>query len=190
MEKTTRKCLNCQKNFEVNRKDKKFCSQKCRTRYNASKRYNALKNNPNFKRKARDTWNKWIKTHKKEFNEKMRIYMKEKLKEDKYREKQKEYSNTPASKLRKKKYYQEHKKEITEKRKDYHKKYHQTHKDKINQKFYDWVKSEEGRKYYKEYEKNRRPKRKKYFQDYWKKKKEKENQEVNNPLDTQAPVVK
>jgi len=63
-----KKCLRCKALFEAKNigkpNEKRFCSEKCRTRYNASKRYNKYKDNQMYKRKSRERFKEWAKEHR------------------------------------------------------------------------------------------------------------------------------
>ena len=85
------KCKICNK--EIKNRSKRFCSHRCQTQYNSLKRYYKLKNNPDFKKKAKDNWTRWYQNHRKKYNEYMKNYMYKKTrdKNGKYKKKQKEY---------------------------------------------------------------------------------------------------
>jgi hypothetical protein len=63
---------NCKKEFEAKRKDKKYCSQKCRANTNSIKYYGTHKHIPEFKEKLKTTFNKWRLEHKEHFNDLVR----------------------------------------------------------------------------------------------------------------------
>jgi L-lactate utilization protein LutC len=73
------KCANqkCNKTFIPPRR--KFCSEVCRTRYNALKRYNKLKDSEEYKRKMKEYNARYYETHKEELKAKMKIYSAEYL---------------------------------------------------------------------------------------------------------------
>ena len=72
-----KKCLRCKKEFKENRigtsTERKFCSTVCRNRYNAKKRYDRLKDDPEYKRKKYKYWKDvWYKKNREHFNDLMR----------------------------------------------------------------------------------------------------------------------
>lgn len=62
------KCGSLTQKFGLNKARKKFCSEKCRTRYNAYKLYLKLKDNPEYKEKAKQRFDKWLKKNRKHYN--------------------------------------------------------------------------------------------------------------------------
>jgi hypothetical protein len=70
----------------------KFCSSKCKNQFNAIARHNKLKNNPEYKEKAKRQFAIWRERNKEKHNAYMRAYMKHKINTERgYRDKQKEY---------------------------------------------------------------------------------------------------
>jgi hypothetical protein len=69
-----RNCKRCGKELEKssNKHQKEYCDMTCRTRYNASKRYAKLKNNPEYKKKALTRSKKWIAENRLHFNDLVR----------------------------------------------------------------------------------------------------------------------
>lgn len=56
-------CKKCSKLFKPHRKDAKFCSFKCRTRWHANKRYLKVKDNPEYKEYAKKKAKEWIQNN-------------------------------------------------------------------------------------------------------------------------------
>ena len=79
-----KKCLWCKKEFEDKRIkwkrgkgfNKKYCSQKCRTQSNASKRYSRLKDDFKFREKNITRAREWRLAHRERFNAKVLPYAK------------------------------------------------------------------------------------------------------------------
>lgn len=75
-------CLRCKKiikkKYGRKSKTKKFCNDMCRARFHATKRYERLKDNPEYKKKAGARTKKWISENRGRFNdlvrEKSRLY--------------------------------------------------------------------------------------------------------------------
>lgn len=67
-------CVQCGDSF-LEKERKRFCSKKCRTRFNSAKRYNRLKDNVDFKEERKKVMREWYKENKVRHNIKMRIYM-------------------------------------------------------------------------------------------------------------------
>lgn len=92
-------CLQCGKELlpiggKLNPK-RVFCDHTCSTRYNALRRHNKLKNNKNFKKKAKERFQKWAKENKEQ--------QKENILKDYYRNK---------GKWKQRKFAQEHREKI------------------------------------------------------------------------------
>jgi len=89
------KCKNkkCNNEFKIKkgRFYKKFCSHKCQTQYNSLRRYYLLKDTPDYKKKAKQNWKRWFTKNRERYNKYMANYMREKIKDKKYKKKQKEY---------------------------------------------------------------------------------------------------
>lgn len=51
------RCLKCGKEFDG---ETEFCSSKCRNAHNSHQRYLKLKDDPEFKRRAKERLNKWL----------------------------------------------------------------------------------------------------------------------------------
>jgi hypothetical protein len=70
------KCLHCGKILPENtlksKKKNNFCDEKCRTRYYAIKRYNEIKNHPDYKAYRKEYFKKWLEKNRDRFNELMR----------------------------------------------------------------------------------------------------------------------
>jgi len=155
MKEEKRKCLRCGEEFIPPHENSVYCSVKCRTRDCSKKRYEKLKNNPSFKKKAKANWEAWYAKNKEKFNEDMRVYMRKKLEEDEeYRKKQKEYEHNPKRIAHRKEYERTHKRE----RNEYQRKYQILNKDKLNEIKRKWTNSEKGKAYYKEYYKKQKEK--------------------------------
>lgn len=71
MLKNTVNCLKCGKRFESSKtgtiKEKKFCSAKCRTRYNSVLYYYKVRNSEVYKAKAKFYLKRWIKNNPEKF---------------------------------------------------------------------------------------------------------------------------
>ena len=87
------KCKNkkCNNNFKIKKCKKRFCSHKCQTQYNSLRRYYLLRDSPDYKDKAKQNWRRWFTKNRKRYNKYMANYMREKIKDKKYKKKQKEY---------------------------------------------------------------------------------------------------
>ena len=71
-------CLRCGKEIENDSlREKKFCSNLCRGRYNASQYYLKKKNDVDFKNKNKERFNEWYLENKEKHKIKMRVYMRE-----------------------------------------------------------------------------------------------------------------
>lgn len=71
-------CLKCGNDVDqLTKREKKFCSDTCRTRYNMKIRYERLKNDPDFKIKNRARSKAWYEQNKEKHKIKSRIYMRE-----------------------------------------------------------------------------------------------------------------
>jgi len=72
----TGKCLGCGNKFVDLRNGnvikKRFCSEKCRTRYNANLAYQKIKNDPKYKKYAKKKFKNWLKNNKEHFNDLVR----------------------------------------------------------------------------------------------------------------------
>lgn len=68
-------CLHCGKEFD-GRKDKKFCSSICSSRYHSRKKHNLLKENPDYKKLAKEKFGEWMKSPEN------RLRIKEHVKQD------------------------------------------------------------------------------------------------------------
>lgn len=71
------RCLRCGKKLPKKKgitpgRKRKFCNDTCQTRYNATKRYYRLRNNPKFKKKCKKNFDRWRKDNREHFNELMR----------------------------------------------------------------------------------------------------------------------
>lgn len=53
-------------------REKKFCSTRCQVLFNSNKRYQRLKDDPEYKKKAKETFNKWRKKNREHFNDLVR----------------------------------------------------------------------------------------------------------------------
>ena len=77
--------LTCQrcgiKIFQKTIKLKKFCSIKCRSQFNVIVRYERLKNDPDYKEKARVRFKEWYLKNKEKHNIYMKEYMRSYYKE-------------------------------------------------------------------------------------------------------------
>ncbi len=75
MEENKVYCPHCGKEIDLNLRKKKFCSDACRTRYNALKYYKKVKDSPDFKKYRRTYFKKWLATgtNRDRYNAKMRI---------------------------------------------------------------------------------------------------------------------
>lgn len=68
--KLVRICLNCDLILPANaRTNKKFCDEKCRTRYAGKKRYERLKDNEEYKANNKKKSNEWRLKNPERFNE-------------------------------------------------------------------------------------------------------------------------
>lgn len=71
-----KKCKRCGKKFKLvgvgTKREKKFCSKLCQTRYGAYKRWLKLKDTPEYKKMQKINFNKWLKKNRKHFNDLMR----------------------------------------------------------------------------------------------------------------------
>jgi hypothetical protein len=69
-------CLHCNKEFEKSENnyspnEQKFCRTKCRSRYNSKKRYNRLKNDPDFNEKKKIIFRNWYQRNKEKHKERV-----------------------------------------------------------------------------------------------------------------------
>jgi len=85
-----KRCLKCNKRFpnpQWKKKEKKFCSVKCKSRYNSLKTYYKNKNNPQVKKYQYLKLRQWIENNREHNREYMRNYMRHRLniKEENYR---------------------------------------------------------------------------------------------------------
>ena len=84
-------CPRCNKEFMKTRERQKFCSSKCKCRFNSDVRHNKLKDNPEYKLKTKNQFLRWVSKNREKHLLYMRNYMKIKFNEPNYREKQNEY---------------------------------------------------------------------------------------------------
>lgn len=70
-------CLECNKEFVPISRVHKFCSQRCRLRFNARKRWLIMRNDPDYKSKIRENSKRWYQKNKTKHNLRMRDYMRE-----------------------------------------------------------------------------------------------------------------
>jgi len=71
-------CLNCGVGIgEGITKEKEFCSTLCRSKYNGRIRYEKLKENPEFKEKAKLRFKNWYERNKDKHKAYMKDYMRE-----------------------------------------------------------------------------------------------------------------
>ena len=66
-----RKCLKCGEIVSGNIR-KKFCNEKCRTRYCSAQRYQRIKDDPAYKEYRRKYFANWVNNNREKFNAKMR----------------------------------------------------------------------------------------------------------------------
>lgn len=69
-----KKCLKCGNKLILNKYglNRKFCSLKCRTRFNAISFYHSHKDSEDFRKKRKDYFNFWRKKNRNHFNDLMR----------------------------------------------------------------------------------------------------------------------
>lgn len=66
-----RHCLRCKKEIIGNKK-KKFCDDKCRTRYFSLRRYYKLRNTPEYQAYRKKYLKQWVEDNRERFNGQMR----------------------------------------------------------------------------------------------------------------------
>jgi hypothetical protein len=64
-----KKCKGCIRKFIPVSKKQLFHSHKCNTRYHSLKRYYRLRENPEFKKKRKNNFRKWINKNRNHFND-------------------------------------------------------------------------------------------------------------------------
>ena len=79
LKREKRICSFCEKEFECNDNSrKKYCDFRCRTRYNSSKRYHILKNDPKYKADRKKYYQGWHELNREKHNAYMAIKQREK----------------------------------------------------------------------------------------------------------------
>lgn len=71
MDEKPRICKRCGEQLFGNRK-KKYCNTKCRTRDSSLRRYQKLKNNPEYIAYRKKYYAKWLENNRDKYNSKMR----------------------------------------------------------------------------------------------------------------------
>lgn len=94
-------CKTCKKEFTSIRSDKKFCSGRCRARYNTRLNYLAVGQTKKYKKIAKKRFAAWLIKNKKKHNEAMKNYIKRVSKTPEYRAKQREYYRKNKDKINK-----------------------------------------------------------------------------------------